>query len=225
MKDENNAFLVIDYKTGDYENRRIRKLQIEVFDKNILCQDCDNRILGRYYEAYAKTVFYGAEHETDIKPQCKNYKNPDDNSEYSICTNFDYKKIKNFLLSLLWRSSITDQSFFDQINLGNKHNERLRHILYENIETSEKEYPILITSFLRTTNTFKSTILKPYKAKHDGLVSYIFFIDGLQYIFFVNSVNHKLPNKLEKFLLNKNQIFINHFRDGMELNILKQFLD
>lgn len=224
MKDENNAFLTINYDLNDFKNHRVKKVQIEDYDSKILCSDCDNRIFGRYYEDYAKIMFYGAKFPTEINPDCKNFIIPNDGSEYSICTNFDYKRTKNFLLSLLWRASVTDRKFFDEINLGAKHSERLRKILYENLETDEEEYPIIISSFIRTKNTFENSILKPFKSKNsDGLISYVFMIDGYQYIFFIKSAGHKFPTKMKKILLSKDQFFISHFKNGMELKIIENW--
>ena len=225
MKDENNSFLTVNYDIKDFKNHKKKKVQIEDYDPKILCGDCDNRILGRYYEDYAKIMFYGAKFPTEINPECTNFKNPNDGAEYSICVNFDYKRTKNFLLSLLWRASITDRPFFDEVSLGSKHNERLRKILYENIETDEDEYPILISSFIRTKNKFDNLIFKPYRSRNkDGLTSYVFMIDGYQYIFFVKSKEHSFPKNLKKISLTKEQFFVSHLMDGMELDVFKNLL-
>ncbi|PIE50556.1 MAG: hypothetical protein CSA38_02865 [Flavobacteriales bacterium] len=225
IKDENNAFLTIEFDVKNFKKHKKKKVQIEDYDSNILCADCDNRILGQY-EKYAKVLLYGEKFETKINPKCTNYKNPNDGTEYSICIDFDYKNIKNFLLSILWRASITNRPFFEEINLGDKHNERLRKILYENIETDEEEYPILITSFIRTKNKFDELILKPFKSKNkEGLISYIFMINGYQFIFFVKSKNHTFPKGLKKISLTKEQFFVSHFMDGMELDIFNHLLN
>ncbi|MCT4298889.1 hypothetical protein HZP23_16480 [Elizabethkingia anophelis] len=217
MKDtKKNTFLLVEYKSIDPKKKMKRIVQKEVYDKNILCSDCDNAIFGEGYESYVKRMLYDSNCEIITKPQLINV-----NSNMTYCLDFDYKKIKNFLLSILWRASITDQPFFSEINLGDKHNESLRQILYNNLQTDYKEYPILITSFLKTKNKFDKTILKPYKTKDSGLVTYIFFINGLQFIFFVNSYNHKLPDKFEKYLLKEKEIPILHLKDGMEKYIIK----
>ena len=225
IKDENNSFLTIEYDIKNFKNHKKKKVQIEDYDPKILCADCDNRIFGKYYEDYAKIMFYGAKFPSEINPICTNYINPNDGAEYSICTNFDYKRTKNFLLSLLWRASITDRPTFEQVDLGPKHNERIRKILYENLETNDDEYPILISSFIRTKNKFENLIFKPFKSKNrDGLTSYVFMIDGYQYIFFVKSENHKFPNNLNKMKLTKEQFFVSHLYDGMELKVFESLL-
>lgn len=226
MKDEKNSFLSVAYDIKNFKNHKVKKVQMEDYDPNILCSDCDNRIFGTNYENYAKIMFYGAKFPTEINPECTNYKNPNDGAEYSICKNFDYKKTKNFLLSLLWRASITNRSFFEDVDLGNKHNERLRKILYENLETNEDEYPIIISSFIRTNNKFDNLIFKPYKSKNkDGLISYIFMIDGYQYIFFIKSIDHNFPLNLRKISLTKEQFFISHLLPGMELDLFRNLLN
>ena len=127
MKDEKNRFNSVSFNIGDFENHKVKITQMEDYDPNILCQDCDNRIFGIGYERYAKNMLYGTECLTNIDLSCQNYVNPDDGAEYSICENFDYVKFKNFLLSILWRASVTERPSFSEVSLGEKHNERIRN--------------------------------------------------------------------------------------------------
>lgn len=225
MKDENNVFheVTYDFKTN---HSKSKKTQIEDFDKNILCESCDNKILGGIYESYAQKAIYGGELPAEVSPDCKNYKNPNDGAEYSICTNIDYKKIKNFYLSILWRASITDRPFFKEINLGAKHEERLRQILLNNELVSEDEYPILITSFMRTENSLENLIAQPRRIKtQSGLNGYVFLMDSLQFITYVNSAEHKLTETIKKFSLKKHEMITFHLPNGMEIEFLKMILN
>ena len=135
MKNEENVFYEVIYNL-DTTKLKTKKTQIEDYDKNILCEACDNKILGGLYESYAQKAIYGGELPVEVSPKCANYQNPDDGAEYSICVNFDYQKLKNFYLSILWRASITDRSFFNHVNLGKKHEERIRKILLNNEKVS-----------------------------------------------------------------------------------------
>ncbi len=66
-------------------------------ESDILCEDCDNRVIGSL-ENYASKVLYGGQ----ISVKQVNYKLPD-GLEFSQVDGLDYKKFKLFLLSLLWR--------------------------------------------------------------------------------------------------------------------------
>ncbi|KIA95618.1 hypothetical protein B8T70_04905 [Flavobacterium sp. AJR] len=226
MKDENNSFYEVVYNL-DENKTATKKTQKEDFDKNILCSDCDNGILGAFYESYAVKSLYGTDLTEDISPKCENYINPDDGAEYSICKNIDYKKMKLFLLSILWRASITNRPLFKEISLGKKHEERIRKIIYEGIDIDELEYPINILSFMRTENDLRNLISQPKRIKtKSGLNGYLFLIDSLQFIFYVNSINHKINHSIEKLNLKKNKMIIIHLPNGSEkefiINMIKR---
>lgn len=223
MKDAKNTFYEMTYSFEDKPSKT-KKVQTGVFDKNILCSDCDNNILG-CYDKYAKESIYG-KIKLDKAPRCDNFKNPNDGLEYTICKNIDYRLKKNFLLSMLWRSSITSQPLFENVELGAKHEERLREILLNNLEIEEDEYPILTFSFFRTTNPMKELIGQPLKQKSkDGVVSYIFIVNGIQYVFYVNSLSHRLPDYIKKGNIKKNgEYTIVHFPEGEDKEFLKNLL-
>src|SRR5690554_5125250 len=152
MKDVNRSFYEVKYDLVT-KKEKCKKVQIEDYDEYILCDNCDNKILGGIYESYAKKAMYGGNLPEEISPKCKNYQNLDDGFEYSVCSDFDCQKLKKFYLSILWRASITNRPFFNQVNLGEKHEERIRRILYNNENITQYEYPIVITSFIRTKNS------------------------------------------------------------------------
>ena len=49
MKDEKNRFNSVSFNIGDFENHKVKITQMEDYDPNILCLDCDNRIFGIGY--------------------------------------------------------------------------------------------------------------------------------------------------------------------------------
>lgn len=225
MKDDENVFYVLTYDL-DTNSSKSKKTQIEDFDKNILCESCDNKILGGIYESYAQKAIYGGELPVEVSPECTNYINPNDGAEYSICRNYDYAKLKNFYLSMLWRASITNRPFFNQVNLGKKHEERIREILLNNEKISQDEYPIVITSFMRTENSLENLIAQPKRIKtKSGLNGYIFLLDSLQFIIYVNSPAHKLTEVIRKIMMKEEELITIHLPNGKELEFIKMMLN
>lgn len=223
MKNEDNIFYEAIY---NLESNKIKtkKTQIEDYDKNILCETCDNKILGGIYESYAQKAIYGGELPIEVSPKCVNYQNPNDGAEYSICKNFDYQKLKNFYLSVLWRASITDRPFFNYVELGKKHEERIRTILLNNEKISQDEYPIVITSFMRTENTLENLIAEPRRIKtKSGLNGYMFLIDSLQLIIYVNSPKHKITDEIKKLSMKEDEMITMHVPNGKEIEFLQIF--
>jgi hypothetical protein len=225
MKDENNSFYEVKINVETKEQKS-KKVQKEDYDKNILCGDCDNGILGGIYEDYAKDVLYGENLNSTIAPKCKNYMNPNDGTEYSVCKNIDYSKMKLFLLSLLWRASITDRPIFQDVNIGSKHEEIIRKMLFEKITPKETEYPIIVTSFMRTENKLENLISQPKRIKMQGGINgYLFTIDSLQFMFAVNSIQHKLPSYILKNTLKESgEMTTLHLPNGSEVDFLKNIM-
>ncbi|WP_179377361.1 hypothetical protein [Winogradskyella wichelsiae] len=224
-EDDKNIFYEVTYDFVNNESKS-KKIQTGDFDKNILCEDCDNKILGANYEKYAKQSMYGKNIDPKIAPICKNYKTVNDDLEYTICKNINYGKMKLFLLSILWRASITDRKQFRNVQLGDKHEEKIRKLIYENITPKESEYPIMMTSFMRTKNSFKNLIGEPKRIKYkNGLNGYIFLIDSIQFIFFVNSTDHHLPKYITRTMIKENgEMTILHLPNGKELEFLKTMI-
>lgn len=226
MKDENHSFYDITYNL-DTKETKSKKTQKEDYDRNILCGDCDNGIIGGIYEDYVKEALYGENINPKIAPICKNFIDPDDGTEFSICKNIDYTKMKLFLLSILWRASITSRPTFKEVNIGSKHEEIIRKMLYEKITPLETEYPIIITSFMRTENKLDNIIVQPKRIKmHGGINGYSFLVDSLQFMFTVVSSGHKLPEYISKLTLKASgELTTLHLPNGSEREFFKQILE
>lgn len=107
------------------------------YDSNILCKNCDNEIIGSY-ESYGSGVFF------DGLPQsnCPTFKSGKINDIHvTLFENLEYDKFKLFLLSLLWRASISNRKFFKNVNLGDDE-ERIRKLLLSGKAGNDSSYPI-----------------------------------------------------------------------------------
>ena len=195
-------------------------VQIGEFDKNILCVECDNEKLGSL-EKYAQKVLFGKNLKPEEIPDCQNYEL--ESYEFSECRNVDYHKFKLFLLSILWRSHITDRPKFNSVNLG-PHANRIKEMLWNNEPREELEYPITTTSFIRADYHYKDLILEPRRMRtKSGINSYIFSIGSFQFHFFVNSTDHKLPGFVNEMTLKKdNSMRTVHLKNGMEKALIKK---
>ncbi|MCZ8168836.1 hypothetical protein [Flavobacterium sp.] len=224
LKDHQNSYTSVTYNY-DSKDVRSKKKQIEDYDSEILCSECDNGIIGSIYESYAKNVIYGKDLKNEIGPQCDNYIS-DDGTEYMLCTNIDYKKLKLFLLSLLWRASITKQHPFEDVSIGTKHEERIRKLILNGISTAENEYPILISSFANTKTKFEKVIFNPRRVIMPGKINaYSFIIDSLQYHFIVVSRDHNLPEYIKDLNLKSNGELVIAFHPyGSDIQYINRFL-
>lgn len=194
-------------------------VQIGEFDKNILCAECDNERLGSL-EKYAQKLLFGQNLNADETPNCTNYDL--DGYEFTECTNIDYKKFKLFLLSILWRAHITNRLKFSSINLG-PHSDKIKNMIWDSNPGDYSDYPITITSFVRADYDYKDLILEPRRIKSkSGLNSYIFSIGSFQFMFYVNSSDHKLPEFINHFALKEDNFKTVHLKEGMEKVLIKK---
>jgi hypothetical protein len=161
----------------DFDNAKTA--QTGVNEGNILCADCDNRVLGTL-ENYACKVLYGGKlHLSSAK-----YETPD-GIKYTEIQGLDYNRFKLFLLSLLWRASISKDDFFSCVSLG-PHEERIRSMIIGNNPDTKKVFPCVISSAHEGGDLVNGIIFQPRKNHFNHRVNYTFFIGGLFYFFRIN---------------------------------------
>jgi hypothetical protein len=152
-----------------------------IYDQYILCNECDNEVIGSL-ESYAAKNFYDN----------KNIEITVDENEHIINLMFkdiDYKKFKLFLVSILWRASISKHKIFSEVNLGIKYEEVARKMIFEGNPGRQDDFPTCILGLISHQNLVLKTIIAPRKIKDDGNTAYMFFINGLFYWFNISSYN------------------------------------
>lgn len=188
-------------KSNNGELKKIGKRQTGEFQKNILCEQCDNALLGNL-ESYASSILYQKD-----PPTIKNYKTKK-GMKYTYCAGLDYNKFKLFLLSILWRSSISDRKFFENVKLG-PHEDIIREMFLNNKPGNQLKYPCLIMTYLNLDKPPKELVTQPTQARINGGYIYKFLIGGMIYIYFVS--DHIIPNFLKRVSINsKGEIKIIH---------------
>ena len=160
----------------DRQKKKSKQVYTGEFERDILCADCDNRIFGDY-EGYASQIINaGPTGVPGIKTTI--FKDPSGIELYAKIEGLDYKKFRLFLLSLLWRVSISGRPYFDKVKLSADEEERLRKMLYDGDPGEPDDYPCVI-SVAKNGHFIKKTMASPMKLK-DG---YEFIIAGVIYYF------------------------------------------
>jgi hypothetical protein len=170
--DEQHKIIKFDMKRGG------EKTQIPTgeYEPNILCQNCDNCIIGSL-EDYARKVIYGGK----VTVSMQNFRK-DDGLEFTQVKELDYKKFKLFLLSLLWRASISSRPFFQEVSLGQKYEENVRSMLLKGDPGKQLTYPCVLISSRKFEIPTK-TIMGPKRSKMEHITVYSFLINGMTYLF------------------------------------------
>ena len=130
LERKKDRYLCINSKTCKYTIQ-----QKGGYDSNILCGDCDNHILGEFDKEGYKILF------DDFSKYKYEYLHPQriyqlDNSCY------DYRKLRKFFISILWRASISKLEEWSNINLGGYEKKALE--ILKDVKEHEKLFKILI---------------------------------------------------------------------------------
>ena len=97
----------------------------------------------------------------------------------------DYKKLKLFQLSLLWRAGIAKGSFFKNVDLGEFHSARLQALLHAENPGLDTDYACVMIDLQHNGNGYTDWIEMPRRSKR-GQVNYQFIIGGYMYLFTVS---------------------------------------
>lgn len=142
------------------------------YDQNILCHECDS-FLGTYDE-YGKDILLGAPLEYY-------------NDAAYIIKNVNFNKIQIFLLSVIWRASISEKDEFNRVQIG-PYEERIRTILLNAKEKTEGEflekYSFVITKFRKgmlPSDVVYKNIQIPHIQKIEGInVAVLYMPKGIK---------------------------------------------
>ena len=143
----------------------------------LLCQGCETKLSK--YEGYTARLIQ----------EISNF-SKDSSGLFFYSDNVDYRQFKLFQLSILWRAGVSRNKMFAQVELGAKHEERIRCMLVEENPGRFSDYGCFITLFPNARKIDK-IIWSPARLKLFGHNGYKFMTGNLMWYFFVTS---HLPN-------------------------------
>ncbi len=165
-----------------------KKSPVGIYDTSILCSKCDN-FIGNW-DNYAQQLLL-----KDFNEDLAVY----DGSKkvaYKIDT-FDYKKLKLFFLSVLWRASISSQPFYKRINLG-PYECIIREMILKETPGAEEYFSVVLAKFSDPNVT---GILDPHKDKFDGVNFYRFYMTG--FVIYIKVDKRSVPQFMKNIYMRK----------------------
>lgn len=172
-----NAKGQINVINSDHPYQR-KTAQSGAHEKFILCASCDNEVLGTL-ERYASNHLY---HQPFLKDS-KEFRQVLLKGDIGAieCCNIDYLQFKLFLLSLLWRASVSEEGLFINFKLSQEAEEFVRKAIYEQYVVNEAVFPcILLTCGSENVETDYVGV----DATKPGLVK--FYINEFAYTFYLD---------------------------------------
>lgn len=168
-------------------NERNRILRKGLREK-LPCCDCEQKL--SMYEKYVRDLLYGG-----VKFEVSQ------DRRTSYLTNVDYKKVRIFYISVLWRMSIASLEFFKNVNLG-QHEEKLRIMILNENPGEPDQYGFLCFAPLFDDNALGDWLLQPDYVRLQQHRVYRALIGGLLYLYFVSS--HNVSDIIKKRFVQKN---------------------
>jgi hypothetical protein len=162
-------------------NRQVRFPQAGDMDPDILCAECDNK--------FSALDDYGFKILGVLQPKCRCI-NPATGSEVGSVIEWDTDKLRRFVLSVLWRASISKR--WGTVSLGH-HEPKVLDRIFDAIPLSIDEYSMIIHQLdYSALGDFKLTILFPVRGKiPEGINVYYFYLPGLRILIKVDRRDFK----------------------------------
>jgi len=187
------------------EEKMPRQFEQKGIRERLLCASCETKLSK--YETYASTAFDGKETETPLE-------------NVIIIKDVDYKQFKLFLLSVLWRASISTLEFFSQVNLG-PHEDIIRDmILLENPGCAER-YPVIPFALIEDEKIQCGVITQPSRTKLYGQIGYRFVFGGFMWVYLVSRCF--APEEVKSLLLMEDNTLCLVKADFRNCGLIKEF--
>ena len=169
-------------KDGEYS----KKAPIGIYDKNILCLACEKNFDSP--DNYA--------HELLIKHRSRLTEIIHERSviAYNI-PEYDYSTLKRFFISILWRASVSTNSFYNRIRLGMFENTALECLKSSN-EIPAESFSVILSRYDHPLGT---VMLDPHPSKVEGINFNRFYLGG--YIAHIKTDNRKTPTPMSEIMM------------------------
>lgn len=190
--------------------------QCGFYNNNILCADCDGKILKLYDdEAYRLLLDIENKKEKSTINDLSVY-------HYSF-SEFDYNKIRKFFIALLWKASITKSKFYNSVDLGPY--EKIALDILQDNNTHDNLFKIVVLKEPEFNDLTGVHFFQNLKYKRQNLYA-IYFNQYIALIFPKYQHQNKfIFEPFEKIMLSKDEFIICE-TDGLidkKLNYLFKF--
>ena len=181
----------------DGSQRNAYKSRSGEWDDSILCQECDNK-LGIYDNNFFQFIT-----KTDFSSFRKSL---DGEYYYELPVNeTEYKNIKLFFISLLYRASLSNRSFSRNVRLGEQY-EQLASTCLKDVNPHQIEFDVVMMKLHSNKTDTRQSMEAPYRIKLDGINGYCIILHGFK--FWIKVDKRPIPELLKTFVLSLNKTYI-----------------
>ena len=167
----------------------VDKTQQTGFKEHLLCGACEQQFSR--YESYAAKELFNKSLPTPSQL--------DPLGRLLMLENLEYKPLKLFLISLLWRAGVASHNFFKCVKLG-PHETILHRMLLDENPGAATDYGCTVCSLLPEHEIdFREVMFQPLQTRTDGHNGYLFVLRGLAFSFYIS--NHQLSASIKQSFL------------------------
>jgi hypothetical protein len=164
--------------------------QLGEYDSEILCADCDN-ILGKN-DGYAVDV-------------CKTFK-ADERAALFEDAAVDAERFSLFILSLLWRASISKRGRYSGVVTFGPYGKIAREIIFGERRIAElRAFKLFVSKLRSRDHDVDRIITDPIRSKLERLNGYTFFLNGFRVQAVVDG--RELGKELDSLMINRTNVF------------------
>ncbi|MBI4825966.1 MAG: hypothetical protein HY807_06030 [Nitrospirae bacterium] len=157
-----------------------KRCPIGIYDNTIVTEEGE-RIFSEW-DDYAAEILL--DKKSDFEPMSHNGKI----FAFQI-SEYDYTKLKLFVLSVLWRASVSSQPFFRRVNLG-PYEKLLRETLLSGNPQDTNWFAVSIAKW--SDHVIGHRMMDPFRTKFDGINYYVIYLE--QYIVYCK-VDQRVADK------------------------------
>lgn len=193
LYDEKGQF--IEVHVDKDKSEKTKKRFKGIWDNTILCGDCDNSILGKL-DDYAAKILWGYRNQ-ELK--FTDFQRPDEPLvQWRTAYGIDTTRIKLFFLSMLWRADVSKNVFFEDVDLGTEHRDKIRSMIIENNAGTRNDYPILLLHYSRSDTESRKVISKIFKYQKDAVTYYVAIMSGILVLWYIepNATTEKFKSMI-----------------------------
>ena len=170
-----------------------KRMQVGTYDSTILCSECDQK-LAPWDDHGQQVLIHRFSEAVKISLQGKTV-------AWKL-EEFDYRRLKLFFMSVLWRASVSKQTFYKRISLG-PIEDRLRTMILNEDPGDSQDFAVVLARFEEVQIT---AMLDPHPAKYDGISFCRFYLSG--FVAYIKVDKRPPPSFLEEFHLQEDRPLI-----------------
>ncbi|MCB6183150.1 hypothetical protein LIN78_06300 [Leeia sp. TBRC 13508] len=180
---------------SSHENTYPKRRPIGVYDSSILCEKCESTFND--LDSYGIDILLNKRHTYFEEISRKNTIEVGWHS-----STIDNHKLLAFLVSILWRASVSSDEFYAKVQLG-----PLEELARQVVLNPESEIPSIFDAVLsiwrddEIKTSLKKAIMDPFKEKWEGVTAYRFYLGNI--VAYIKADQRNFPEKFRKFSIKK----------------------